>query len=645
MKHQNVNLLGLYSYPQSLLAPIIKVLGVSGSLIFGLALPFVSRATPIVNLGWDLLNTQAGTTFMGVPFQGVNLGNYNFGVSPVGVGNADTIVRRLDVANAVNGPGPSQDIIPIELVALQLQSVIPVNLGAGLGYYYITLQSARGGSLSPGTMTINFGPEGNPHGTFDSFFDVFFDLRIGSLDGPIVFSMDHMLNSGGNSWSHQPSAGALLIDGVNHNLDGTNILNDFWPGAVITELGQPGTKHVVGPATVPDAGASFTLLLIALGFCGWGHLRARLSYTTRILTVYNADPVGPKPPLRQWYKIGRFRFGASIRRSLETAKTGDSSWKKPSPTLKVAPITLSVEMLMNVKADYLLSCLHPYSFSKVVFAIILGSITASAEGNKPTHRDGTPGAAAAHGGNGIVNETSPVPADFLVYLTGDDGKDLIPQPTDYPRFLHGVLNPATGQYEAKTVVGGGGRFLDVRDARNETLVRVAGGHLGGGGDVVQATSILNLEALFLDGHGMWRLENIFNSVEAHVGFNYEVIIPDLYLSDSRGNLLPDRTLYSLVDLNVFLPPGSSFFTGEVFEITGGVNPFLPGMQFSSTPFTFNSVSGFTGTPLTGAGVMVTAHGLRVTPVPDAGNSGAMLAASLLLLGSFVSFRTARRTIA
>lgn len=644
MNHQNVNPLGLYSQPQSLLAPIIKFLGVSVSLIFGLALPLVSRATPIINLGWDLLNTQAGTTFMGVPFQGVNLGNYNFGVGPVGVGNADTIVRRLDVANAANGPGPSQDIIPIELVALQLQSVIPVNLGAGLGYYYITLQSARGGSLSPGTMTINFGPEGNPHGTFDSFFDVFFDLRIGSLDGPIIFSMDHMLNSGGNPWSHQPSAGALLIDGVNHNLNGTNILNDFWPGAVITELGQPGTKHVVGPASVPDAGASFTLLLIALGICGLGHLRSHLCSTTRTLKDCKADPARPKPQLRQMLRISRFILGGSGRRRLETAEAVPSSYNKPSPT-EVALTTLPAEIFRNVKTENLLSRIQQSPISKVVLATIFGCITASAQGNKITQRDGTPGAAAAHGGIGIVNETSAVPADFLVYLTGEDGNDLVPQPPGYPRFLQGALNPATGQYEAKTLVGGGGRFIDVRDARNETLVRVAGGHLGGGGDVVQATSILNLEALFLDDHGMWRLENIFNSVEAHVGFNYEVIIPDLYLSDSRGNLFPDRTLYSLVDLNVFLPPGSSFFTGQVFEITGGVNPFLPGMQFSSTPFTFNSVSGFTGTPLTGAGVMVTAHGLSVTPVPDAGNSGAMLAASLLLLGSFVRFRTVRRIIA
>jgi hypothetical protein len=238
-----------------------------------------SHATSTVLPGWDLLETLPGTAFMGVPFTGVPLGSYDFGGGPVGVGNADAIVQRLAAANGPSGT------IPIELVALQLVSVIPVDLGAGLAFHYITLQSARGGPASPGSMTINFGPEADPHGTFDSFFDVFFDLRVGSLSGPIIFTDDVRLTSSGNPWSHQPPLDALLIDGVNHNLNGTDMGNDFWPGGV--GAGLPGTPvihsaqgenihHIVGPA-VPDAGATWTLLLIALGFCGLGQLRCKLA--------------------------------------------------------------------------------------------------------------------------------------------------------------------------------------------------------------------------------------------------------------------------------------------------------------------------------------------------------------------------------
>ena len=211
---------------------------------------------------------------MGVPFQGVSLGTYDFGGGAQNVGNADTIVERLSAA-AVPGPGFS-DTIPIELVALHLQSAVPADFGFGVGTHFITLQSERGGPASAGQMTINFGPEGNPHGTFDSFFDVFFDIRFGDLSGPIVGSQLLRLTSAGTPWSHDAPPGAVLIDGVNHNLNGSDNLEDFWPVGSITEQHAAGL-HVVAPATsvtsVPEAGTTLSLLLIALGFCGLGLLR------------------------------------------------------------------------------------------------------------------------------------------------------------------------------------------------------------------------------------------------------------------------------------------------------------------------------------------------------------------------------------
>lgn len=235
-------------------------------VLAGLSLPLRSHATSIIQTGWDLLATQPGTQFMGVPFQGVPIGSYDFGGGLQNVGNADTIVQRLATAN-----GPAQTI-PIELVALQLKSVIPVDFGLGVGIYYITLQSDRGGPASPGSMTINFGPEANPHGTFDSFFDVFFDLRLGGLDGPIAFSGDLPLTSTSTPWTHLAPSGAVLIDGVNHNLNNSNNGEDFWSGGTITHEHPNGLgTHVVDMAKrVPDTGTTLSLLMIAIGICSCG---------------------------------------------------------------------------------------------------------------------------------------------------------------------------------------------------------------------------------------------------------------------------------------------------------------------------------------------------------------------------------------
>ena len=234
-------------------------------VLAGLAFTQPSRATAVVFSGWDLLVTQPGTTFGGAPFQGVPLGTFNFGSGLQGVGNADTIVHRL--APAVGPVG----VIPIELAALHLMSVIPVNFGLGLGSYFITLQSERGGPASAGQMTINFGPEGIPHGTFNSFFDVFFDIRLGSLTGPIALSDSLRLSSSGTPWSHDAAPGAILINGVNRNLNGSNSGNDFHPIGSIDESHPTGARHVARDASsVPDAGPSVGLLLVSLGFFSLG---------------------------------------------------------------------------------------------------------------------------------------------------------------------------------------------------------------------------------------------------------------------------------------------------------------------------------------------------------------------------------------
>ncbi len=243
-----------------------RSVGLSVAILSSYLLPVgESQASVIVNPGWDLFVTDSATnTFAGFAFEGVPLDPFDFGgsIGVQNVGATDTIVQRLDQAV---GPGLSTTI-DIELVALQLRSVAPIDLGMGTGIYYATLNPDN---PSLGTMDISFDanhgdPDPELHtGTFNSRLDVRFDIRFETLDGEIVPGFENMgldLISLNDCWDHtwDPIPGVPLINGVNHELNGTDISTDFW-GVPSHSHGLVGAKNGGGAHPIPEVTSSFAL--------------------------------------------------------------------------------------------------------------------------------------------------------------------------------------------------------------------------------------------------------------------------------------------------------------------------------------------------------------------------------------------------
>jgi hypothetical protein len=138
--------------------------------------------------------------FDGLPWQGVPIaptGYYDFGgsIGVQNIGNTDTIIQRL--GTPVTAPGGT---IGLSVFALQLQTVNQVNLGAGLGYYYATLDTSY---QNTGLLTIDSFPTAGSPGTFTDYFTVNFDIHYGSLTGPIVAEQGLELNASGD-WQTTP---------------------------------------------------------------------------------------------------------------------------------------------------------------------------------------------------------------------------------------------------------------------------------------------------------------------------------------------------------------------------------------------------------------------------------------------------------
>jgi hypothetical protein len=103
---------------------------------------------------------------------------------------------------------------------------------------------------------------------------------------------------------------------------------------------------------------------------------------------------------------------------------------------------------------------------------------------------------------------------------------------------------------------------------------------------------------------------------------HEVRIPGLFADMNGDGMLNDAdVLYSFVDLDIYLNAIPIFSLGDSFAIINGVVAGLPGMMFSSTPFTTSgSVPGFfriVGTPVSAVGTVHSQYGITVV-IPEPG---------------------------
>lgn len=269
-----------FSPPNLLSRSLIGAVGLGVAL---LGLPQSANASNIIK-GTDFLHTPGngntsfdfGTGIDVVTFKGLT----------IGPGNTDTKITRLqDAIFDDNNDGileRTSATINIQLTALSLESIAPVNVGGNLYDVFVGLTA---NNPSTGTMTIShntvalgggnlgFDDSGQWQGTFTSLFDVNFDAAFipQSVGSQFTLSNSISLINQGANWTHNPNGvlvrGQIGDDSVNcHNTTGPGCdPGDFFPGPAQHAKGSPGfpNGHETVVAT-PEP--SIVISLAALGF-------------------------------------------------------------------------------------------------------------------------------------------------------------------------------------------------------------------------------------------------------------------------------------------------------------------------------------------------------------------------------------------
>ena len=241
------------------------------TLLFCAGISVSSSAVALpIEPGYDLFETSAGLYFfdplpadpsnppIAIELEGLPLLTFTDHDSSVytgdQLGNTDTIVRRKETGPGVGDTGT----IDIEIVALSLKSVEPIDLGSGLLDIVVGLDLSKS---STGEMTIRHtDPDDGtnaPEGTWDSFFDVFIQVDAfiaGTTTLVATFFDEKHFETFGNDWSHT-LGDAIRIPGLTSNF--------FATGLAVHDAGD-GTQHQTR-TSVPEPGTATMLGLVLLG--------------------------------------------------------------------------------------------------------------------------------------------------------------------------------------------------------------------------------------------------------------------------------------------------------------------------------------------------------------------------------------------
>ena len=229
---------------------------------------------------------------------------------------------------------------------------------------------------------------------------------------------------------------------------------------------------------------------------------------------------------------------------------------------------------------------------------------------------------------GTVRETAMNGAftDFTVWPTDPQGNPIAGADSTGGTWPKTAKNVRHG--ESRDFVFPPGKIggQDVADYFQKSRIHNRPNNKDGRLDAEFGTNWLYIESVYFDTQtNSYYMDGVFDLLHAMYGDNVFVHIPDLFAdTNGSGGLDEADELYSLVDLRQFLPNPPDFGDNQAYTIVNGHVAGLPGMKFSTTPFSFSSSTGWDdGTPFTGEGVTYSYHSIE-SPEPAA--------LSLLVLG-------------
>jgi hypothetical protein len=262
--------------PRSLATIVVGIIGLT--LAFGEG---AARADQIV-LGSDYFTSAPGTQFdfgsgIGVvPLKGL----------PIGPGSTDAVMQRLQDAT-LGGPG-----IPIQITALSLQSIAPVNIGGNFYSVFITLDPKPTAVNSPhpygsamtdsGLMVIS-GTAANG-GTFSAMFDEYLDVNFVPIKtgATIAAKLDVQMYVTNGVWGPSPPPGTAIVSGIagnqyaNRHTGLSASQADFFVTTEVSEVAG-NSVYVIDPPppASPEPGTLGLACLAAAGLASYAWRRTR----------------------------------------------------------------------------------------------------------------------------------------------------------------------------------------------------------------------------------------------------------------------------------------------------------------------------------------------------------------------------------